>query len=224
MVAEEKKKEILKGLHDAVVEYEEDRVAELSQEALNEGVDAYEAIMDGLAAGMETVGKLYDTQEYFVPEVLMCSDALYQGLDILKPHIEGEDNKVKGQVVIGTVEGDVHDIGKNLVKMMFEVAGWTVYDLGKDVPLDRFLEEQLKTDCDIVGLSALMTTSMLSMQEIVKKLKERNPKVQIMLGGAPITEGIVDKYGADGYAKSAGTAVDEAMRLIKMLKKEEMGE
>jgi methylmalonyl-CoA mutase cobalamin-binding domain/chain len=120
------------------------------------------------------------------------------------------------------VEGDVHDIGKNLIKMMFDVAGWTVHDLGKDVPLDKFVEEQIRTDSEIVGLSALMTTSMVAMKEIVKKLKEKNPNVRIMLGGAPITPEIVEMYGADGYAESAGTAVDEAIKLIKMLKKEEM--
>jgi methylmalonyl-CoA mutase cobalamin-binding domain/chain len=102
------------------------------------------------------------------------------------------------------------------------VAGWTVYDLGKDVPLDKFVEEQIRTDSDIVGLSALMTTSMIAMPEIVKKLKEKNPNVRIMLGGAPVTPELVEKYGADGYAKSAGTAVDEAIRLIKMLREEEM--
>jgi methanogenic corrinoid protein MtbC1 len=123
---------------------------------------------------------------------------------------------------LGVVEGDVHDIGKNLIKMMFDVSGWTVYDLGKDVPLDKFVEEQLRTDSEIVGLSALMTTSMVAMQDIVKKLKEKNPNVRIMLGGAPITSEIADMYGADGYAESAGTAVDEAIRMIKMLKEEEM--
>jgi corrinoid protein of di/trimethylamine methyltransferase len=218
MVAEEKKKEILKGLHDAVVEYEEDRVAELSQEALDEGMDAYEAIMDGLAAGMETVGKLYDTQEYFVPEVLMCSDALYRGLDILKPHMKGGEDKVKGQVVIGTVEGDVHDIGKNLVKMMFEVAGFTVHDLGRDVKLEKFVEEQLKTDSEIVALSALMTTSMLAMPKVIGMIRDRNPNVKIMIGGAPVSTEVADKYGADGYADNAANAVQEAIHMISSLR------
>jgi methylmalonyl-CoA mutase cobalamin-binding domain/chain len=180
--------------------------------------------MEGLADAMIEVGELYNKKEYFVPELLMCSDALYAGLDILKPAIEasGRQPEAKGSIVLGVVEGDVHDIGKNLIKMMFEVAGWTVYDLGKDVPLDKFVEEQIRTDSDIVGLSALMTTSMIAMPEIVKKLKEKNPNVRIMLGGAPVTPELVEKYGADGYAKSAGTAVDEAIRLIKMLREEEM--
>ncbi|MFH1490078.1 MAG: corrinoid protein, partial [Pseudomonadota bacterium] len=192
--------------------------AELSQAAIDEGMDAYEAIMDGLAAGMETVGRLYDTQEYFVPEVLMCSDALYRGLDILKPHMQESEANVRGQVVIGTVEGDVHDIGKNLVKMMFEVAGFTVHDLGRDVKLEKFVEEQLKTDSEIVALSALMTTSMLAMPRVIEMIKERNPKVKIMVGGAPMSTEVADKYGADGYADNAANAVQEAIRMVTSLR------
>jgi len=218
MASEERKKEILKGLHDAVVEYEEDEVAELSQAALDEGVDAYEAIMDGLAAGMETVGELYNCQEYFVPEVLMCSDALYRGLDILKPHMKDQESKLKGQVVIGTIEGDVHDIGKNLVKMMFEVAGFTVHDLGRDVKLEKFVEEQLKTDSDIVALSALMTTSMLAMPKVIEMIRSRNPDVKIMVGGAPISSEVATKYGADGYADNAANAVQEAINMVASLR------
>jgi corrinoid protein of di/trimethylamine methyltransferase len=223
MASEERTKELLKGLQEAVVNYDEDKVTELSQAVIAEGVDPFTATMDGLAEGMIQVGDLYNKKEYFVPELLLCADALYAGLDLLKPAIEasGRKRESKGSIVVGVVEGDVHDIGKNLIKMMFEVAGWTVYDLGKDVPLDRFVEEQLRTDSDIVGLSALMTTSMISMPEIVKKLKEKNPKVRVMLGGAPITPEVVEKYGADGYARDAGTAVDEAMKLIKMLREEE---
>ena len=147
MATEEVKKAILADLKRAVIDFNEDLAREASMRALAEGVDAYEAIMDGLAAGMEEVGQLFEAQEYFVPEVLMSADALYAGLDILKPHIKQEDaRKVKGQVVLGVVQGDVHDIGKNLVKMMFEIAGFTVHDLGVDVPLDKFVEEQLRTD------------------------------------------------------------------------------
>jgi len=225
MASRERTKEILKELHDAVVHYDEDKAAEWAKIALDEGVDPFVATMDGLAEGMVEVGELYNKKEYFVPELLMCADALYAGLDILKPAIEASGRKpeVKGSIVLGVVEGDVHDIGKNLVKLMFDVAGWDVYDLGKDVPLDKFVEEQVRTDADIVGISTLMTTTMLAMPVIIKKLRERNPNVRIMLGGAPLNPDIVEKYGADGYAKTAGTAVDEAIRLIKMLKKEELG-
>ena len=218
MASEGRERDILKGLHDAVVAFDEEKVAELSQAALDEGLDAYKAIMDGLAAGMETVGRLYDSQEYFVPEVLMCSDALYRGLDVLKPHVKDTDAKVRGQVVIGTVEGDVHDIGKNLVKMMFEVAGFTVHDLGRDVKLEKFVEEQLRTDSEIVALSALMTTSMLAMPKVISMIRARNPKVKIMIGGAPLSSEVAEKYGADGYADNAANAVQEAVRMIGRLR------
>jgi len=218
MVTEARKEEILKGLHDGVVAFEEDRVEELSQAAIDEGMDAYETIMDGLAAGMETVGKLYDTQEYFVPEILMCSDALYKGLDVLQPHVKDKEAKTKGQVVIGTVEGDVHDIGKNLVKMMFEVAGFMVHDIGRDVKLEKFVEEQLKTDSEIVALSALMTTSMLAMPKVIEMIKKRNPNVKILVGGAPVSGDVADKYGADGYADNAANAVQEAIRMVSQLR------
>jgi corrinoid protein of di/trimethylamine methyltransferase len=226
MASEERTEEILKELRRALVDFDEDKVVELAKVALEEGVDPFVATMDGLANGMIEVGDLYNKKEYFVPELLMCADALYAGLDILRPAIidSGRAPETKGSIVLGVVEGDVHDIGKNLIKMMFDVAGWTVYDLGKDVPIDKFVEEQVRTDSDVVGLSALMTTSMIYMPDIIKKLKEKNPKVRIMLGGAPISQKTVDKYGADGFAESAGTAVDEAIRLIKMLREEEMGE
>jgi dimethylamine corrinoid protein len=171
MATAERTKEILKGLHDAVTLFEEEESAKWAKAALAEGVDPFVAAMEGLAEGMMEAGEKYNKKEYFVPELLMCADALYAGLDILKPAIaaSGRKSEVKGSIVLGVVEGDVHDIGKNLVKLMFEVAGWTVYDLGKDVPLDKFVEEMIKTDSQVVGISALMTTSMLSMPEVIKK-------------------------------------------------------
>ena len=225
MATEERTKEILKGLHVAVYEFEEDDAVKWANTALEEGVDPFVATMEGLANGMIAAGEAYNEKKYFVPELLMCADALYAGLDILKPAIEasGREAEVKGSIVLGVVEGDVHDIGKNLVKMMFEAAGWTVYDLGKDVPLDKFVEEQLRTDSEVVGLSALMTTSMLAMPVVIEKLRAKNPKVRILLGGAPVNPEVAEKYGADGYAKTAGTAVDEAINLLKMLKEEELG-
>jgi len=220
MASEEKRAEILKNLSEGVVEYDEDRVKEYSNIALDEKMDAYDAIMNGLAAGMEIVGDLYDRQEYFVPEILMCADALYAGLDILKPHLKIDDaSGVKGQVVIGTVQGDVHDIGKNLIKMMFDVGGFTVHDLGRDVPLEKFAEEQLKTDSEIVALSAMMTTTMMGMKKVIAMIKEKNPDVAIMLGGAPVTKDVANLFGADGYAESAGNAVQEAIKMISQLRK-----
>ena len=225
MTSGERTKEILRELHQAVVQFDEDKTREWAKTALDEGIDPFIAIMDGLADGMIEVGELYNKKEYFVPELLMCADALYAGLDILRPVVEtsGREAKTRGSIVLGVVEGDVHDIGKNLVKLMFDVAGWNVYDLGKDVPLDKFIEEQIRTDSDVVGISAMMTTSMLAMPVVIQKLREKNPNVRILLGGAPINPEVVEKYGADGFAKTAGTAVDEAIKLIEMLKKEELG-
>jgi len=214
-----RRKEILDKLAEAVVEFEEDQAREWAQIALDEGMNAFEAIMQGLAAGMETVGDLYDQQEYFVPELLMSADALYAGLDILKPHIKEGEMKKMGQVVIGTVQGDVHDIGKNIIKLMFEVGGFDVHDLGRDVPLEKFVEEQLKTDAEIVAMSAMMTTTMTGMKKVIEMIKEKNPDVAIMLGGAPVTKDVADLFGADGYAESAGNAVQEAIKMISSLRK-----
>ena len=219
MVNEEKKKEIFEKLKNGVIQYDEDAVKEAAQEAIDAGVDGNEAIFDGLVSGMEEVGRLFEQQEYFVPELLMCADALYVGLDLLKPYVGRMDLGLKGSVVIGTVEGDVHDIGKNIVKMMFDVAGFTVYDLGRDVPLDKFIEEQIKTDSDLVCLSAMMTTTMVGMQKIIDQLKAKNPNVKIMIGGAPVSREIADKWGADGYAPDASNALKEAINMVSALKK-----
>ena len=212
------KEELHKKLKDGVVEYEEDTVKDASQAVLDEGYDALEAIMNGLAAGMEKVGDLYEANEYFVPEVLMCADALYGGLAILRPHVPDKEGGVNAQVVIGSIQGDVHDIGKNLVKMMFDVAGWDVHDLGRDVPLESFVEEQLRTDSEVVAMSAMMTTTMLGMKKVIAMIKEKNPNVGIMLGGAPVTKDVANLFGADGYAESAGNAVVEGIKMIGRLR------
>ncbi len=212
------KEEVLEKLKTGVVEYLEEQVKEAAQQGLDDGYDALELIMDGLAAGMEIVGDLYDRHEYFVPEVLMCADALYGGLDILRPHIPPKEGGLNAQVVIGSIQGDVHDIGKNLVKMMFDVAGWEVHDLGRDVPLEKFVEEQLKTDAEVVAMSAMMTTTMLGMKKVIQMIKDKNPNVAIMLGGAPVTQDVANLFGADGYAESAGNAVSEGIKMIARLR------
>ncbi len=214
------KEELLKGLREGVIEYDEDKVKKLAEEWLKAGYDANEGIFEGLAAGMEVVGDLFAKNEYFVPEVLMCADALYAGLDILRPHVKVDKGKkkLKGEVVIGTVEGDVHDIGKNIVKLMFEVAGFTVHDLGKDVPLDKFVEEQMRTDSDLVCLSAMMTTTMVGMKKVIEKIRAKNPKVKILIGGAPVTKEVAEMYGADGYGRDASNALTEAIKMISSLR------
>jgi corrinoid protein of di/trimethylamine methyltransferase len=219
MTDETKREELLQRLADGVLKFEEDDVVAAANEVLELGLDAYDAIMNGLARGMDEAGKLWDAEEYFVPELLLCADALYAGLNILRPHVDVEDQaKVKGVVVIGTVQGDVHDIGKNLVKMMFEVAGFEVHDLGKDVELEKFVEEQLRTNAELVCLSAMMTTSMLGMERVIKMIREKNPNVKIMIGGAPVTGEVVSKFGADGTADSASNALKEALKMVAALR------
>jgi methanogenic corrinoid protein MtbC1 len=219
MATEERTQQLIKGLSDAVINMDEDAARKLSQATLEEGIDAYYAVTHGLTSAMEKVGELYVSKEYFVPELLLCSDALYAGLEILRPHIKVSGKDTKRQIVIGTVEGDIHDIGKNLVKIMFEAAGWIVHDLGKDVQLNRFVEEQKRTQAEVVALSTLMTTGMLAMPKVIKMIKTENPDVAVMVGGAPLSHDIAKSYGADGYADNAGEAVQEAVKMLERLKK-----
>ncbi|SFG23956.1 methyltransferase cognate corrinoid proteins [Desulfotomaculum arcticum] len=216
----EREQELLKALADGVVNYDEEGIVETVNIALEEKLDPHKAVFDGLVVGMQECGRLYEEQEYFVPELLMCADAMYAGLHILRPLLKGDEAnaRVKGQVVMGVVQGDVHDIGKNIVKMMFDAAGFTVHDLGRDVPLEKFVEEQLKTDSEIVALSAMMTTTMVGMKDIIKQIKEKNPKAKIMIGGAPVTEEIAGKWGADGYAPNASNALQDAINMVSSLK------
>ena len=212
------KEQLLEELKEAVVQYDEEGAKNLSQEYADAGYPPLEGIMNGLAAGMQEVGELYERNEYFVPEVLMCADALYAGMGVLRPMVPKDESGSRSQVVIGSIQGDVHDIGKNLGKMMFDVAGWEVYDLGRDVPLENFVKEQLRTDAEIVAMSAMMTTTMLGMKKVIQMIKEKNPNVMIMLGGAPVTKDVAKLFGADGYAESAGNAVQEGIRMIGRLR------
>jgi len=222
MASDSRTKELLKELHDAVLAFDEERTQELCRTVLREGMDPYRAVVEGLSSGMAEAGERYERMEYFVPELLLCSDALYAGLNILRPALatSGRTTGTKGSVVIGVVEGDIHDIGKNLVKIMFEAAGWTVHDLGRDVKLERFVEEQARTNAEIVAISALLTTSMLAMPKVIGLLREKKVKARIMVGGAPVSAEVAKKFGADGYAPSATTAVEEANRLVESLRRE----
>ena len=212
MATQERTQELIRGLYDGVVNMDEEAVAQLSKAVLEEGIDACEAVKNGLTAAMDEVGELYRNQEYFVPELLLCSDALYAGLNILKPHIKTEVAEVKREMVIGVVEGDIHDIGKNLVKIMFEAAGWVVHDLGRDVKIER-------TNSDVVALSALMTTSMLAIPRVIKMIRAYDPNVAIIVGGAPVTRDIAMGLGADGYADNAGEAVQETIKVLSQKRK-----
>jgi trimethylamine corrinoid protein len=215
MATTERTKQLISGLHEAVLNMDEDAADELSKAVVDEGIDAYYALTHGLTAAMEKVGELYTTHVYFVPELLLCADALYAGLAVLRPHIKSADSENKRRLIIGTVEGDIHDIGKNLVRIMFEAAGWEVLDLGRDVQLRRFAEEQERFRADLIALSALMTTSMLAMPKAIEMIKGVDANVAVIVGGAPLSHDIALSYGADGYASDAGQAVPEANRLLR---------
>ena len=164
---------------------------------------------------MERAGKLFEEEEYFIPELLMCSDAMYAGLDILKPHIKRDEQGEKHIVVIGVVEGDTHDIGKNLVKIMLETAGFDVLDLGRDIPPQNFVDKAKEVNAGIIALSTLMTTTMEGMAEVIRILKQENirDRFKVIIGGGPISQSFADKIGADGYSVNAADAVRLARRL-----------
>ncbi len=205
------------GLSDAVVNMEEEETVSLAREIVAEKLDAYEAIEKGLADGMDRAGKLFEEQEYFIPELLMCSDAMYAGLDILKPHLKTDDRAKKHKVVIGVVEGDTHDIGKNLVKIMMETSGFEVIDLGRDIPPALFVAKARESGARIIALSTLMTTTMDTMADVIRLLEKENIRDEflVMVGGGPISQSFADRIGADGYAKDAAEAARLARRLVE---------
>lgn len=209
------KESLLKELSRCVLEMEDEEVIPVAQEYADSGFDAAEGIMQGLVPGMNQAADLYEQEEYFIPELMVCSAAMYNGLDVLKPLIPKENTASKGKAVIGVVEGDTHDIGKNLVKVMMEAAGYEMIDLGKDVPVEEFVEKVREEQADFVCMSTLMTTSMNNMQRVIDSLKEQGlrDQVKIMVGGGPISQNFADKIGADGYSVTAVEAVKLADRL-----------
>lgn len=212
-------KELLyKDLEEAVVEMDEERAVKTARRVVEEGFDAYDAIEKGLAIGMERAGQLFDEEEYFIPELLMCSDAMYAGMNVLRPHIRQENVAVKLKVVIGVVQGDTHDIGKNLVKIMLETSGFDVTDLGRDIPPALFVETAKEINASIIALSTLMTTTMDGMGEVVRNLNEQGIRDQfkVIVGGGPISQGFANRIGADGYAHNAADAVKLAKRLVAL--------
>ena len=213
------KEELLAKLSECVVEMEEDEVVDVAKEYIEAGYPAFDGIMDGLVDGMNKASDLYDAEEYFVTDVLLCSDAMYAGLEVLRPHLpENADAGEKPKAVIGVVEGDTHDIGKNLVKIMMDTAGFEMYDLGRDVPLDAFVDKAIEVNASIVCMSTLMTTTMVGMRTVVEKLQERGirDKVKVMIGGSPISQKYADEIGADGYSTNAVEAVKLAKRLLNI--------
>ena len=211
------KEELLAKLSECVVEMEDEEVVEVAKEYIEAGYPAFDGIMEGLVDGMNKASELYDAEEYFVTDVLLCSDAMYAGLDVLRPYLENTDDQAKKKAVIGVVEGDTHDIGKNLVKIMMETGGFEVHDLGRDVPLDAFVDYVRDNEVDILCMSSLMTTTMPGMGIVIDKLKEfgLRDKVKIMVGGAPVSPAFAKKIGADGYTSSAIEAVEFAKNLVE---------
>lgn len=212
------KQELLKRLSDGVLEMEEDNVVETAKEFLDSGFMAFDGIMEGLVDGMNRASQLYEEEEYFVTDVLLCSDAMYAGLDILRPHLSETEEEKKIKCVIGVVEGDTHDIGKNLVKIMMETAGFEMIDLGRDVPLNKFVETAKQENVDLLCLSTLMTTTMGGMETIINQLKDANIRenVKVLIGGGPISKKFADKIGADAYSSNAVEAVKVAKELLKV--------
>lgn len=208
--------ELFKQISDNVVEMEEDIVEELCEKSLEMEIDPAETINKGLIDGMDRVGVLYEDGEYFLPEVLTASYALNVGIDVLRPHIKQEESQKKIKAVIGVVEGDTHDIGKNLVKIMSESGGFEVYDLGRDVPLDEFVKTAEEKECDFICMSTLMTTTMPGMKTVIDKLKEKNirDKYKVMIGGGPISQKFADEIGADAYTVDAASCVKKMKELM----------
>ena len=201
----------LKALYECVLTGERDEIEGLVQKALSEGYKPADIINNALIKGMDEIGQRMKDGDIFVPEVLMAANTMKIGLQVLKPLMEGEERETVGKVAIGTVAGDLHDIGKNLVVMMLEGAGFEVIDLGVDVSIDRFLQVIEEEKPDIIGLSALLTTTMKTMGETVQAI---GGKVKTMIGGAPVTEEFAKEIGASGYAPDAVMAVDLAKSLI----------
>ena len=208
--------ELFKKLSDAVVDMNEEETVSLANQIIAEKVDAYEAVEKGLSNGMDRAGKLFEEEEYFIPELLLCSDAMYAGLEVLKGHIKVAEEGEKRKVVIGVVEGDTHDIGKNLVKIMLETSGFDVFDLGRDIAPAAFVEKAKEVGADIIALATLMTTTMEGMASVVQLLQQQNikDKYKVIIGGGPISQGFADKIGADGYAVNAADAVRLSRRLL----------
>jgi 5-methyltetrahydrofolate--homocysteine methyltransferase len=211
------KDKILKDIKDALMRGDRDTITKLTMAALEAEVSVPEILNNGLIAGMEAIGTRFKNNEVFIPEVLIAAKAMHSGMALIEPHFVKCGIRPVGKVVIGTVKGDLHDIGKNIVSMMFKGSCFEVEDFGIDVPTEKFIEAIRKGGVDILALSSLLTTSMNSMRDTIKALKEAGlrDKVKVMVGGAPVTEEFAESIEADCYAKDAAIAVDKARALLK---------
>ena len=208
----------LQAIADSLIKGQAPEVKELVKEAIDEGVSPAEILSKGLIAGMSVIGERFKKNEVYVPEVLIAARAMHAGMDELKPLLVESGVEPKGVFAIGTVKGDLHDIGKNLVLMMIEGAGYNVIDLGVDVTPDKFVDAA-KEGAQVLGLSALLTTTMPSMKTTIDAIEAAGVRdtVKIMVGGAPLTQAYADEIGADGYAPDAASAVDTTNELMKSL-------
>lgn len=204
----------IKDIYEGVLAFQVDKVKELTQAELDAGTNVESILNDGLISAMDEVGEKFSEGLLFVPEMLMAAKAMKGGLAILKPHLSAEISHSKGTVVIGTVKGDLHDIGKNLVAMMMEGAGLTVVDMGVDVDAEKFVEAAKDNNADVVALSALLTTTMPAMETTIKAIKEAGLSAKTIIGGAPVTEAFANEIGADGRSDDAPGAVDLVRAII----------
>ena len=209
------KEELLLEMARCVRDMEDEEAVAVTQEYADAGFDPQEGIMNGLVVGMNEAGKLYEEEEYYIPELLICSDAMYNGLDVLRPLLPQDAGGNGTKVVIAVIQGDTHDIGKNLVKIMLEAAGYQVVDLGRDVPIARLVDAVREEKPQILALSTLMSTSMAHMGTLIEELKKAGLRdsVKVIVGGAPVSRGFAEKIGADGYSENATEAVKLVDRL-----------
>jgi len=204
----------LKALADAVINGDQNTALEITKAALKEGTAAKDVLDNGLIAGMDIVGALFKKNEIYIPEVLIAARAMKMAMEVLEPELVKAGVEPVGKLLIGTVQGDLHDIGKNLVAMMLKGAGFQVIDLGVDVRPEKFVEQVKAANAQLIGMSALLTTTMPGMEKTIKALKNAGIPVKVMIGGAPVTQDYADRIGADGYAPDAASAVDLAKSLV----------
>lgn len=205
-----KEEEILKKVIDAVVNLDIDNIQRFCKEAVEAGIPAYKVVTEGMAKGMDIVGQKYEANEYFLAELIMAGETMKEGMKVLEPYLKTEEKRVLGKIVIGTVRGDLHDIGKNIAATLLSSAGFEIIDLGVDVSPEQFVEAVKKNKPDIVAMSALLTTTMIEMENTIKALEKAGlrDKVKIIIGGAPITPEYAKKIGADAAAKDAVDGVN----------------
>ena len=205
----------LTKIKDSVIAGEVDEVKDLVKKAVDEGQEVKKILSEGLIAGINIVGNKYESGEFFLPEMVIAATAMKEGLNVLSPLLKEGDVESAGTVVLGTAQGDIHDIGKSIVGTMLEGAGFMVTDVGVDVGPEKFVEVAKEKSADIIGISALLTTTMVKMEDVIKAARGAGLKAKVMIGGASVTQEFADKIGADGYAPDAPSAVGKARELVK---------